>query len=166
MSAHGFGAPPSDGPVLRDIHMPPSPPWWPPAPGWWALALLVIGLLAIAIVLWRRKHRARQWRARILAELDALAARHATDADGSALAAGLHQLLRRVALRRDPAAAQARGEAWRRLLAQAPVDTETLDRLLGLEQAIYRPQAYDTAVAVAAARRWLIAALRAPAGGT
>ena len=38
----------AQGPVLRDIHLPPDPSWWPPAPGWWMLAglLLLLALLA------------------------------------------------------------------------------------------------------------------------
>jgi hypothetical protein len=39
--------PTPDGPALRDIHLPPAPPWWPPAPGWWMLAVLLL-MAAIA----------------------------------------------------------------------------------------------------------------------
>ena len=103
----------------------------------------------------KRRHR----RARILAEVDALATRHAADAQ--ALAAGLHQLLRRVARTHDPAAARLRGEAWREALARVPVDAPTLERLLALEPAMYRPQPYDTRAMLDAVRRWLRAALAA-----
>jgi len=146
-----------DGPVLRDIHLPPAPAWWPPAPGWWLLAAVALLLLAGSALLWRRARRRRQYRAGILAEVDALAARHAGDAQ--ALAAGLHQLLRRVARAHDPAAARLRGAAWREALARVPVDADTLDRLLALEPAMYRPHPYDTAAALDAMRRWLRAAL-------
>lgn len=148
-----------DGPVLRDIHLPPSPSWWPPAPGWWLLAGLVLVLIAGSAVWWQRAGRRRSAQARILAEVDALAASYATAADAQALAAGLHQLLRRVARRHDPKAAQQRGEAWREVLARVPVDAPTLERLLALEPAIYRPLPYDTALALDAVRRWLRAAL-------
>src|SRR6185312_9170830 len=54
--------PASTGPVLRDIHLPPAPPWWPPAPGWWLLAALVLlGCIALAW-LWRRQRRLQQRR--------------------------------------------------------------------------------------------------------
>lgn len=150
-------SPAPDGPVLRDIHLPPAPPWWPPAPGWWMLSALALLLLAAGVLWWRRAHRARQHRARILAEVDALAARHANDAQ--ALAAGLHRLLRQVARMHDPAAARLRGEEWREALARVPVAPDALDRLLALESAMYRPQPYDTAAALAAVRHWLRAAL-------
>ena len=146
-------ATPADGPVLRDIHMPPPPPWWPPAPGWWLLAVLALLSLAAAVLLWRRLSRGRKRRARVLAEVDALADRYADDAQ--ALATGLHQLLRRVIRTRDPAAARLRGEAWRAALADTPVDADTLDRLLQLEPAIYRRQAYDRDGMIDAVRRWL-----------
>lgn len=148
---------PPQGPTLRDIHLPPAPPWWPPAPGWWLLAALALSLLAGGVLLWRRARRRGRYRAGILAEVDALAARHSGDAQ--ALAAGLHQLLRRVARRHDPAATRLRGDAWREALARVPVDADTLQRLLALEPAMYRPQPYDTAAALAAVRRWLRAAL-------
>ena len=150
-------SPSPDGPQLRDIHLPPSPSWWPPAPGWWGLAVLLILLCAGGVWLWLRARRRRRWRAGILAELDALATHHAGDAQ--ALAAGLHQLLRRVARLHDPAAARLRGDAWREALARVPVDADTLQRLLALEPAMYRRQPYDAAATLEAMRRWLRAAL-------
>jgi hypothetical protein len=146
-----------NGPTLRDIHLPPAPPWWPPAPGWWLLAALGLLLVAGGVLLWRRAQRRRRYRARILAEVDALAARH--EGDAQALAAGLHQLLRRVARSHDPAAARLRGEAWRDALARVPVGADTLQRLLALEPAMYRPRPYDIPATLAAVRQWLGAAL-------
>jgi hypothetical protein len=146
-----------DGPALRDIHLPPAPPWWPPAPGWWLLAVLALLVLGAGLLLWRSARRRRRQRDRVLAEVDALAARH--HGDGQALAAGLHQLLRRVARRHDPAAARLRGPAWHEALARVPVDEDTLHRLLALEPAMYRPLPYDTAAALDAVRGWLRAAL-------
>lgn len=155
-------APPATGPVLRDIHVPPAPPWWPPAPGWWALAVVVLLGASAAIVWWRRRRGVQRRIAAVLAELDALAAQHARDGDDAALAAGLHRLLRRAARRRDAAAAHASGEAWRHLLAQVPTDASTLATLLVLDQAVYRPLPFDQAAALTAVRHWLTAALRLP----
>jgi hypothetical protein len=152
-----------DGPVLRDIHLPPAPSWWPPAPGWWLLAVLAMLLLAAGVLLWRRARRRRRYRARILAEVDALAMTHRADAQ--ALASGLHQLLRRVARLHEPAAARLRGAAWREALARAPVDADTLGLLLALEPAMYRRQPYDSTAMLDAVRRWLRAALAMPARG-
>lgn len=149
--------PAPDGPALRDIHLPASPSWWPPAPGWWLLVALALLLAAGGAWLWLRARRRRRYRAGILGQVDALAACHA--GDPQALAAGLHQLLRRVARLHDPAAARLRGEAWRTVLASVPVDAHTLDRLLGLESAMYRPQPYDTTATLDAVRDWLRAAL-------
>jgi hypothetical protein len=146
-----------DGPALRDIHLPPPPAWWPPAPGWWLLAALVLLGLAAVLLLWRRARGRRRYRDRVLAEVDVLAAHH--DGDPQALATGLHQLLRRVARQHDPAAARLRGEDWRAALARVPVDAETLEQLLALETAMYRPHPYDTRAALEAVRRWLDAAL-------
>lgn len=149
------------GPVLRDIHLPPPPPWWPPAPGWWALAALALAALGIAIYAGLRRRARRRQIARVLAEVDALDARHAQDADHARLAAGLHQLLRRSARRLDPASTQAQGAAWRQALAAVPVDPATLETLVNLETAMYRPRgAFDAAAGVAATRRWLALALK------
>lgn len=150
---------PSHDLSLRDIHLPPSPSWWPPAPGWWALAVLLLAVLFAAVSAWRRRRRRGAWRYRALAEIDALATEHADD--DTALAAGLHQLLRRAARRYEAAATQQRGEQWRQTLARVPADAATLDALMALEQRMYRPlAAFDRPAALAATRRWLQAALR------
>ncbi|HWX65214.1 MAG TPA: DUF4381 domain-containing protein [Rhodanobacter sp.] len=154
-------APPPTGPSLRDIHLPPAPSWWPPAVGWWLLTALVM-LTLLTVAWWWRRHRGvlRQ-RQRVLLELDRLALRHQHDGDHAALASGMHQLLRRVARRHDTQAAQQRGDAWRQTLARVPVDAATLERLLALDQLIYRQQAaFDHAAAVTAVRQWLRLALK------
>ena len=152
---------PAQGPQLRDIHLPPDPSWWPPAPGWWMLAVLLLALLLAGAWLWRRRQRKVGQRAQALGELDRLMLQHQRDGDQAALASGLHQLLRRVARRHDAMATQQRGEAWRQTLARVPVDALTLDRLLELDQAIYRPQLpFDHAAAAAAVRQWLQLALK------
>jgi hypothetical protein len=151
----------TSGPVLRDIHLPPSPPWWPPAPGWWVLAVLLLMALLAAAWWWRRRRAASLRRQRVLDELEQLASRHARNGDHAALASALHQLLRRVARRHVAVATQQRGDAWRDTLARMPVDTATLDRLVALESAIYRPpSAFDHGAAVNAVRQWLSLALK------
>lgn len=144
------------GPVLRDIHLPPAPSWWPPAPGWWVLAgLLVLVLGLIARRWWQARGRARRRRA-LLAMHDAMVA----DRAGSpqALAAGLHDLLRRAARRLDAGAVTQRGVAWRATLARVPVSQSTLDCLMQLDDAMYRPQeATDIGAMASAVREWLTA---------
>ncbi len=149
------------GPVLRDIHLPPDPSWWPPAPGWWMLAALLVTAVLLSVWWWRRRRAQAQKRERVLAELDQLMLLHGDDSNPSALASGMHQLLRRVARRHDAQAAQQRGKAWRQTLARVPVDTATLDQLMALEQAMYRaPQSFDHAAASNAVRQWLQLALK------
>lgn len=144
--------------VLRDIHMPPSPPWWPPAPGWWLLVALLLVSLGFGVLFGLRHRRRRRACTRVLAEVAALEARHADD---EALARGLHQLLRRSARRYDAAAVQKRGDAWRRTLARVRVKTSTIDVLMLLEQRMYQPMStFDRAAALAATREWLTAAWR------
>ncbi|OOG47750.1 DUF4381 family protein [Rhodanobacter sp. C01] len=149
------------GPNLRDIHLPPAPPWWPPAPGWWGLAALLLLALLLGTWWWRRHRHGIRQREQVLHELDGLALQYQRDGDQPALASGLHQLLRRVARQHDVRAAQQRGTAWRQTLARVPVNAGTLDRLLALEQAIYHPlPSFDHAAAVAAVRQWLSLALK------
>lgn len=153
--------PASNGPVLRDIHLPPAPSWWPLAPGWWVLAALLALMLVAAAWFWRRRRLLQRRRRLLLDELETLAACHVRDGDDAALAAALHQLLRRVARRHDEAATQQRGDSWRQTLARVPVASPTVDRLMALEQAIYRPGAkFDVPTTLAAARNWLQVAAR------
>jgi hypothetical protein len=154
-------APAAQGPVLRDIHLPPDPSWWPPAPGWWVLAALVVTAVSISAWIWRRHRKQGRQRERVLAELDALEQQYANDGNHSTLASGMHQLLRRVARRHDALAAQQRGQAWRATLSRVPVDATTLDLLMALEQVIYRaPSSFDQAAASKAVRQWLRLALQ------
>lgn len=144
------------GPVLRDIHLPPAPGWWPPAPGWWVLAgLLVLVMWFIARRGWQARRRALR-RDALMAMLEAVVARHAQSPQ--ALAAALHELLRRAARRLDPAAVTQCGEPWRATLARVAVTGEHIDQLMQLDAAMYRPQAtIDCAATTAAMRAWLSA---------
>lgn len=165
-SASAPATPAPAGPVLRDIHLPPAPPWWPPAPGWWALLAIVLVALVLSWWLLRRRRLRREREAAaaagMLAEVDAIERTHA--AQPQRLAAELHQLLRRAARRYDPAATHHRGEAWRHCLAQVPADGATLDRLLRLEDAMFRPTgetaSAELKAAAEATRQWLLLSLR------
>lgn len=144
------------GPVLRDIHLPPNPSWWPPAPGWWLLGVIV--LLALVATSWfaRRYRLRRRGQRQLMMKLDNLASTYARDGDAAALAAGLHQLLRRVARMHDPATTQQSGAAWQQTLARVSVDRATVIRLLALDDAMYRAQSdFDATATLSAARRWL-----------
>jgi Domain of unknown function (DUF4381) len=154
------------GPELRDIHLPPPPGWWPPAPGWWMLAALVLIAIGIGVALWRSRARRHRYVDVVLLELDTLAARHTVDGDRSALAAGISQLLRRVARQHDPDAVHLRGAAWLALL-QSLAPKDEVSALASLDEAIYRRDTpVDAVAAVTAARSWLRTALLAKRGGT
>ncbi|TAL87088.1 MAG: DUF4381 domain-containing protein [Rhodanobacter sp.] len=149
------------GPSLRDIHLPAAPAWWPPAPGWWLLAALTLTALAALAWAWRRHRRAHDRQQQILGEVDRLAHRHRDEGSPDALLRDLHQLLRRVAREHDARAALQRGAAWRQTLARVPVDRATLDRLLALDQLVYRPATDgDDEALVAAVRQWLRLAVK------
>jgi len=142
------------GPELRDIHLPPAPGWWPPAPGWWMLAAIaLVCILFVLFALWK-KYRRRRLRAAILRELDRVV-RNAGD-DPAALAAGLSQFLRRMALRDDPRAAALHGDAWLAWL-DARVQGEGFSRDVGraLLDAPFRATAsFDAPALIALVRRW------------
>jgi hypothetical protein len=150
--------------VLRDIHLPPNPSWWPLAPGWWGVALLLLAIAALAVWAWRKRHGRRVLERALLGELDMLVVQWRDEPQK--LAAALHQLLRRAVLRYDGGAAHRLGDEWRRTLAIIPVDAATLDRLMTLEDAMYRPgTSFDIDATVAATRHWLLLAWRHRARG-
>jgi hypothetical protein len=150
----------TQGPVLRDIHLPPEPSWWPPAQGWWVLAVLILVGISVVAWGWRRHRQTKRRRQRILRELEQVATQYRQDGNAAALAGGIQQLLRRVARQHLPAAAQQRGEAWRRTLARMPLDPGALETLLALDRHIYQPGPFDHTAALNAARDWLRLALR------
>lgn len=134
---------------LRDVHLPPSPPWWPPAPGWWWLAAAILAVL-VAWAGWRawRQRRRRRW------------ARWFDDESGQGTRpqqlAAMSALLRRASRRHQPGAERLQGEAWLRFLDGADGDafSRGAGRLLldgGFRPAL-EPQAFDAARALARAR--------------
>lgn len=95
---------------LRDVHLPPSPPWWPPAPGWWIVSGIGVLLVAVAAAYaWHRRRRRAHW-------LDAFDREIAAAPDDAGRLAALSSLLRRAARRVEPGADRLQGEAWLRLL--------------------------------------------------
>ncbi len=162
---------PAPGPQLRDIHLPPAPAWWPPAPGWWILAAVAIVLLVLAARWLLRNRRQRRWRKRIHAELERIAATHASQPQTAVLAATLSQLLRRVARVIEPMAVTLRDEDWLafldRQLPPARAASEPFRTGIGrvLVDAPYRRlddptlQALDARALLDLARGWLSAAL-------
>jgi hypothetical protein len=148
-----------NGPVLRDIHLPPAH-WWPLAPGWWLLAGLLV-LVAIGAAWWLRR-TARGNPVRVaLREIDALEAAHARDGDAAHLANEASRLMRRVAMRVAPDMAAQTGATWRAfVLAHASDETvrRALDQLAGER---YRAQpVVDAPALLAALRAWCRNALR------
>jgi hypothetical protein len=91
---------------LRDVHLPPSPPWWPPAPGWWLL--FAVMLLTLGVVLaWRWRLRRRR---RVLTRFFDDTVDAAPDLPTRI--AAMSELLRRAVRDRDPQAATLAGDAW------------------------------------------------------
>ena len=79
--------------LLRDIHVPPAPPWWPPQPGWWLIALVLL-----AAGLWWLL-RLPAWKREALARLRAAEADYARHGDAARLLADVSVLLRACALK-------------------------------------------------------------------
>lgn len=148
----------SGGLPLRDIHLPPNPSWWPLAPGWWVVLCMVLASVAVALMLYRRVRYRKRQQAKMLAELEQLTVRHG---DEAVYASAVHQFLRRMTRRYAAEAHHLQGESWRDALAKVPVDAATLDVLMTLEARMYQPHApFDRHAVEAAARRWVLAAIR------
>lgn len=151
-----------NGPVLRDIHLPPAH-WWPLAPGWWLLASLL--LLAVVGAGWWLRCRARNRSLRAaLREIDALGDLHAREGDAARLADGASRLMRRVAVRVAPDVAAQTGSAWRAFVEGHAPDDATRRALDELASECFRAQpVLDVPGLLAALRAWCRDALRAPA---
>lgn len=149
----------ANGPVLRDIHLPPAP-WWPPAPGWWLLAVL-LALVAAAVAWWWTTRRVpRRIRRQALREVDMLQAAYAHDGDAAALASGASRLLRRIALRLEPGLAASHGEDWNAFLRGYAADDTAASSLAQLVEAPFRGHpTLDADALLAALRGWCRRAL-------
>lgn len=150
-----------NGPMLRDIHLPPAH-WWPPAPGWRLLAVLLL-LAAIGAAWWLRRTAHGKPERAAMREIDALEAAHARDGNAARLADEASRLMRRVARRVAPDVAAHTGAAWDAFVrSHAPDETtrRALDALAG-ERFRARP-VLDAPVLLAALRIWCRDALRAP----
>ena len=151
-----------NGPVLRDIHLPPAH-WWPPAPGWWMLAALLLLIAMGAAWGWRRRARGHLLRM-AMREIDALEATHARDGDVTRMVEGASRLMRRIALRIEPGVASQTGEAWRAFVHRHARDAVTREALDGLIDVRFRANPVLNADAsLCALRRWCRDALRRPA---
>lgn len=149
----------AQGPVLRDIHVPPAA-WWPPAPGWWLLAGL-LALVCVAAVAWRMRRARRGPLRTALREVDALEADWRREADTARLVDRASRLLRRVARRIEPGVASKSGDAWRAFILRHAHDDATrqsLDQLLRVRFDA-RP-AVDVPALCTALRVWCTCALR------
>ncbi len=149
---------------LRDVHLPPSPPWWPPAPGWWLLFAVLLSTLVIVLA-WRwRVRRRRRALARFFDDtVDAAP-------DPAARIAAMSELLRRAVRERDPQAATLTGDAWLAHLdagQRGPVFAAGLGRSL-LEGGFRRevPESEYRALRVVVRQRFLELAMRRRRGRT
>lgn len=148
-----------NGPVLRDIHLPPAH-WWPPAPGWWLLAALLL-FATIGVAWWlRRTARGKPLRAALRA-IDALEAAHARNGDTMQLIDGVSRLMRRVALRVAPDVAAQTGAAWRAFVHRHASDAAIRQALDELASERFRAQpVLDASALLTALRAWCRNALR------
>jgi hypothetical protein len=145
----------AQGPVLRDIHLPPEPSWWPPAPGWWIVAGIVVVFAIWASMRIAKQRRLQRARNVLHRELESLRDAHPATSDAAAQVAAMSMLLRRAAKRYEPSASSLRDEAWLVYLdADDPAQPFSRGPGRVLLDGPYRPQlAADEADALAQAVR-------------
>jgi hypothetical protein len=126
----------NQGPVLRDIQLPPEPGLWPPPPGIWLLGLIaLVCALVLARHLFRvlaRRRQRERWRA-------ALQAIRATDLPAQERVAAASELLRRAVRVHSPAAASLEGSAWSNHLRGLPGSALDEAALATLQSGPFRP---------------------------
>lgn len=140
---------------LKDIHLPAEISAWPPAPGWWLLAVLIIGLLVLAVRWWKRRQRHPVTLA--LRELKII--ENGDQCSNADQALALSRLLRRTALSLYPReqVASLTGDAWREFLCRESMKKPGgYVEVTELQQAILMPEPqFDQAKTVRWVRRWL-----------
>lgn len=148
-----------EGPVLRDIHLPPAA-WWPPAPGWWLLAVLVIAI-GIGAAWWMRERARSGPLHAALQEIDAIESAYAITRDNARLADQCSRLLRRIARHIDAGTASRTGIAWHAFLRRYARDAATWQALEALAMVRFNANpALDAQALLPALRRWSRDALR------
>ncbi|TDG11932.1 DUF4381 domain-containing protein [Seongchinamella unica] len=105
---------------LHPLREPAAIGWWPPAPGWWLLlALVIVGLAAVA---WGglRRYRRNAYRRRGLAQLAQIRSRWLADNNHLRCLSEANALLKAVALRAYPVrdVAGISGRDWQDFLDQ------------------------------------------------
>ena len=99
---------------LRDLHLPEPIGWWPPAVGWWLLAAIVVaGLIWLAIHYLRKRAREAA-RRHALKQFAVFCDQYTQHGNAVLLGTQLSELLRRTMLAYAPRAdvAGLTGEEW------------------------------------------------------
>ena len=136
---------------LAPLRTPETISWWPLATGWWVLAaLLVIALLALGVLAWRR-YQTNRYRRTALRMLNELVA-----ADSATLEQ-INQLLKSTSLACWPASevAQLYGEKWTAFLRNSVKRPTNGEAFTVLENVYKEPHTPANASLIEATRIWL-----------
>ncbi|MEH6584512.1 MAG: DUF4381 domain-containing protein [Halioglobus sp.] len=131
---------------LHPLRDPALVDWWPLAPGWWALiALLLLGLAALALLFYRR-YQANAYRRQASDQALALHQHWLSDSQSTEYLGAVNGLLKSVALRAFPEQelAAKTGEGWINFLNQTlPNKAATEGFSVELASAAYQPGQVD-----------------------
>ena len=147
---------------LKDIHLPEEVGVWPLAYGWWLLAAIVIGVVILSIVLYKRYQLRQRAKKQALSALKQLAPMDPNTP------AECNSILKRAVLSYFPAdeVANLHGDKWLEYLSmQLPEKTRNsfAEPFTQLCDTLYRPaSATDASAGIAAAQLWVSQALPPP----